>query len=197
MREKAGCYRAVVDRVIRGACFNDDAAFEEEGIGVLVAGLVRCIDRRDARVGGGGGWSDEGFGHADGAVDVVETAGLSAEVVGAVVGFDVLVVVAAGQDYVAVGGYLVGILVVGEVIGTKDVVAVRKNHVAGGGVDVVMLGLGEIALEYGGFLRLGGGQNEGVGNFGEVDWSLVGGTLRALIWYVGGRGFLCRYGLRL
>lgn len=37
MRQKAGGHRAVIDRVVCWAGLHDEAAFKDEGIGVLVA----------------------------------------------------------------------------------------------------------------------------------------------------------------
>ena len=82
-------------------------------------------------------------------MDVEEAAGLGAEVVDGAGGADVLVVVAAGELDVALGGDGVGGVVVGDGVGAEDVVAVGEDDVAGGVADVAVAGLGVVAVDVG------------------------------------------------
>jgi len=53
VRQKARRDGAVIDGVVHGTGLDDEAAFEEEGIGVLVTGYMRGVGRGDAGVGVG------------------------------------------------------------------------------------------------------------------------------------------------
>src|SRR6185437_9321711 len=143
-REKAGGDRAVVDVVAAGAGFDGGLAGEEERVGRDEAGLADCVGRssshpsgRRTSVGDPGGAMQ-----ADGAGDVVEATRAGLEVVGAVGCGKVLVVVAAGEMDVAVGGEVVSVLVVGDRVGAEEVVLVGDLDVAGEEVDAVVPGLG-------------------------------------------------------
>src|SRR5215469_3675155 len=111
-RKKAGGDGAVVDVVAARAVFDDDLPGKEKGVGGDEAGLA-------------GGYGDgRGPVQADGAGDVIEATGARLEVVGAVRSREVLIIFAAGKTEVAIGGEVVGVLVVGDGIGAKKMVGV-------------------------------------------------------------------------
>ena len=102
-----------------------------------------------------------------------------------------LVVFAAGEIDVAGGGDVAGGFVVGEGVGAEDVVAVGEDSAAGGGGYVAVFGL-QIAFEDGGLGRLGGRQEIGARDGGEIG---RGGLGCVLIWDGSAGGFLRRYAL--
>jgi len=141
---------AVDDFVVALTELEEDAAGEDHGVGGGVDEAVAA----DA--------------HALGAMNVVEAGGMHVEAHVAVGGVDEDVFGTAGDLEVAIGFELRGGLVIDDVVGAEDVVAVVDDDVAGEGEDVADAGLAQ-------GLELDGGTSGGLGfGLGDGDELLAG-----------------------
>ena len=153
-RQLARGHGAIEDDVVLGAGLTDLSAGEEEGIAVGVdePGTLGGLD-------------------ADRTGDIVEGADLGLEIDVAVAGVDFFLVFAAACVKVACSGELAGVVVVLDVIGFDEAIAVVQNDVAVEGVDAAGLSL-RVAVDRDGAAGTRAGDEVSDGKIG------AGGELR-------------------